>query len=175
MSIRQKFSESDDEKLLNLVEEHGEDNWKLISKCMGNKTQRQCRERYRNYVNPDINKSPWTVEEEELLLKKHEELGSKWSQLKKYFYKRTDVNIKNHYVGMINRQKILSRSQSRSCAGKSETKRSEKVSTSDETNVEENLEYFLDLSKLSEFDLQMLLTSNDFSFDFDPSFFPEAH
>lgn len=158
MSFRQRFSKSEDEKLLSLVKKYGTDDWDLISWSMGKKTVRQCRDRYCNYVNPDINLGSWTIEEEELLMKKYKELGPKWSLMKNYFNKRTEVNIKNHLVVMVKKQKI-----SNDLSGKSEPEGNKEVTTSEESELERN---FFDLLDLRKFDL--LITPNGFLFDFNP-------
>ena len=58
-----------------------------VAKQMPNRTTRQCREHWNYYLNPNINKDPWTSEEEALLLEKQGEFGNKWSQISKFFKK----------------------------------------------------------------------------------------
>jgi hypothetical protein len=65
---------------------------------LGNRTARQCRERYKNYLAPSIRIAPWTPEEDALLLQKYRELGPKWSQMTSFFGQRSAVSLKNHYV-----------------------------------------------------------------------------
>ncbi|OHT01903.1 Myb-like DNA-binding domain containing protein [Tritrichomonas foetus] len=97
---RLKFTEDEDQKLLMLVNKYGEKNWKKISKIMKNRTIRQCRDRYRHYISPGINRSPWNDEEDSLLLEKVEELGERWKILEKFFKNRTEVQIRNRYYTM---------------------------------------------------------------------------
>ena len=73
--VHYKFDPSEDELLINLVGTHGE-NWKLISEFIPGRNPKQCRERWNLYLKPDINKSPFTEDEDRLLLEKVRELGS---------------------------------------------------------------------------------------------------
>ncbi|OHT06197.1 hypothetical protein TRFO_25814 [Tritrichomonas foetus] len=96
-SKKVKFTKIEDEKLENLIREFGENNWKLIAERMAPRTARQCRERWTNYVNPSLSKDPWSHEEDELLLLKHEELGNHWKLIEKFFPSRSKNNIKHRY------------------------------------------------------------------------------
>lgn len=99
---KRKFSQEEDEKLAFIVSRYGESNWKRIAEQMGTRNCRQCRERWKNYLCPNVCKEPWTQEEDELLQKKYKELGSQWSVIAKFFPSRTDVNIKNRWVALTN-------------------------------------------------------------------------
>ena len=55
---RNKFTEIDDIKLIKAVKEKGKD-WKIISTMIGNKTARQCRDRYNNYLSPFVQNKKW--------------------------------------------------------------------------------------------------------------------
>ena len=92
-----KFSAEDDERLRVVVEEFGEGNWALIAEHMPGRNARQCKERWSNYLSPRLNRSPWTAEEDELLLKKQQEIGSKWVKISSFFENRTDAMCKNRF------------------------------------------------------------------------------
>lgn len=104
-SSRQMFTPKEDKQLLELVKEYGDRNWRVISKKMENRTTRQCRERYRNYLSPNLTNGPWTAEEDLLLEQKYVELGPKWAAISQFFKNRSDVNIKNRWAS--NRHKAL--------------------------------------------------------------------
>lgn len=104
-SSRQMFTPKEDKQLIELVKEYGDRNWRVISKKMENRTTRQCRERYRNYLSPNLTNGPWTAEEDLLLEQKYVELGPKWAAISQFFKNRSDVNIKNRWAS--NRHKAL--------------------------------------------------------------------
>ena len=93
-----KFGVEEDMKLRTLVSQLGENNWQQIAQNMPNRNPRQCKERWCNYLSPKICKSPWTHEEDELLLEKVKEIGARWVQIAKFFQNRTDISIKNRYL-----------------------------------------------------------------------------
>ena len=101
---RKKFSIAEDNKLKKLVDVFGVGNWTKISKMMGHRNARQCRDRYNNYLSPNLNMSPWTFEEEMKLDYLVQMYGRKWSMISKFFYNRTEINLKCHY-SMIERRK----------------------------------------------------------------------
>lgn len=93
-----KFTSDEDNMILKLVEIYGDENWALIASKMKGRSTRQCRERYRNYLSPTVNNSPWTSDEDTLLYKRYERFGPKWKLIADGFNNRTDINIKNRWL-----------------------------------------------------------------------------
>lgn len=85
--------------LLGKVQELGTQNWVIIARYLPGRLGRQCRERWHNVLNPKIVRRNWTREEDEFILKKFKEIGSKWSQISKMepLIGRTVSQIKNRY------------------------------------------------------------------------------
>ena len=100
-----KFTKEEDEKLRSIVAKYGESDWDMIADMMPGRNQRQCRERWLNYLSPSVNKEPWTREEDQLLIDKHNELGSRWVKIARFFTGRSDTAIKNRW--MVLQRKIL--------------------------------------------------------------------
>ena len=96
-SMKKHFSKGEDEKLKYLVSVFGDNNWSLVSQYMPGRQPRQCRERYIGYLMPSLVAHPWTEMEDELLIKKYEELGPKWVKFVPFFPGRSDSNIKNRW------------------------------------------------------------------------------
>ena len=94
---RKKFTELEDKKLEMLVQVFGDMNWPVIAKAMEGRTTRQCRERYKTYLAPNIRNEPWKPEEDELLISLVKQIGPKWAEIAKRFNGRTDNNVKNRW------------------------------------------------------------------------------
>jgi hypothetical protein len=96
-----RFSLEEDQQLRELVAQYETnpnkcgDKWVEISRHMPNRNPKQCKERWRNYLNPTLNSSPWTPEEDALLEQKFKEIGPKWARIATFFTGRTDMNCKN--------------------------------------------------------------------------------
>lgn len=94
---RAKFTQEEDEKLSKLVQTFGTSDWISISYQMPGRNSRQCRDRWQNYLSPEVVNGPWTAEEEDLLVKKYNEFGPSWKQIATFFPTRTDINIKSRW------------------------------------------------------------------------------
>jgi hypothetical protein len=92
-----KFTASEDTQLRSLVGLFGSHDWYAISLRMPGRSARQCKERWLNYLNPTLNTTAWTLEEDTLLFEKQREYGSRWTQIAKFFPNRTDGMIKNRF------------------------------------------------------------------------------
>ena len=68
---RKVFSPHEDEQLAELVERMGAKNWDVIASYIPNRTARQCRERWKFYLCPSVNRTPWTSDEDRRLLCKY--------------------------------------------------------------------------------------------------------
>jgi hypothetical protein len=50
------------------------------------------------YLDPEVIAGSWTSEEDAVLQRKHDELGSRWAAIAMFLPGRTEVQIKNRYV-----------------------------------------------------------------------------
>jgi hypothetical protein len=103
---RRIFEHHEDERLRQLVERFGAGDWLWISSHMPNRTPRQCRERYKTYLCPEVNIEPWSEEDDRLLLEKYQECGSKWADFRQFFSHRTVNNIKNRWHTLARRARM---------------------------------------------------------------------
>lgn len=102
---RTLFTPAEDEKLRSLVQTYGTNAWMMIASQLPTRSARQCRERYNTYLSPNIDNSPWTYQEDRLLVRKVLECGSKWSTIRSFFGNRTVNNIKNRWNTVLRRLK----------------------------------------------------------------------
>lgn len=96
-----KWTEYEDNLLRQLVSKFGENDWRHLAKKFDGRNSRQCRERWKYYLNPDLKVGNWTEEEDDLIIEKRDELGPKWMKISKFFQNRTDAMIKNRYKYLI--------------------------------------------------------------------------
>jgi hypothetical protein len=95
---KRRFSPEEDKTIIVLVEQYGPHAWSDISTHLVKRTPRQCRERYRHYLQPGIKNPPWSPEDDLILAREYERLGPKWSTIREYLPGRTDVSIKNRWA-----------------------------------------------------------------------------
>lgn len=101
---RNYWLQSEDSKLLSLVEQYGK-KWTKISTFMDGRNGKQVRDRYMNYLKPNIQQKEWTKEEDDILSKLYDEFGNKWSKIALYLCGRTENQIKNRFHAALRKQK----------------------------------------------------------------------
>ncbi|PAN45318.1 hypothetical protein PAHAL_9G109900 [Panicum hallii] len=77
MCTRGHWRPSEDEKLKELVALYGPHNWNAIAEKLQGRSGKSCRLRWFNQLDPRINRSPFSEEEEELLLASHRVHGNR--------------------------------------------------------------------------------------------------
>jgi hypothetical protein len=100
---KKKFELREDNLLTTAVRVHGTSNWSLVALAVPGRSARQCRERWNNYVNPNLHNEAWTDQEDSLLLEKFRELGPKWHRIAKYFEGRARNKVRNRIFALQHR------------------------------------------------------------------------
>jgi hypothetical protein len=71
--------------------------WEFVAQRFTNRTARQCRERWVNYLAPHLRSEPWTQEEDQLLREKVAQFGRAWAEISRVFCGRSVNDVKNRW------------------------------------------------------------------------------
>ncbi|CAK91710.1 unnamed protein product (macronuclear) [Paramecium tetraurelia] len=109
LSLQQTpWTQEQDEQLIQLINQSKEDGmqnkWCKIANLLNKhfkdspRTGKQCRERWNNHLNPEINRHPWNIKEDIELLELVKKKQKKWALISKILKpKRSENAVKNRY------------------------------------------------------------------------------
>ena len=104
------FTDEEDILLVKLIQQYGTNDWKKISNHIPNRNSRQCKERWCNFLCPQLNKNPWTDAEDQLLLEKYQVFGPQWKKISTFFDRRSHIAVRNR-MAMLKRHMNSSKSK----------------------------------------------------------------
>ena len=61
--FRKPWTHAEDEAVRSAVTAHGLGAWSLVAALVPGRTGKQCRERWYNHLDANVNKEPWSIEE----------------------------------------------------------------------------------------------------------------
>lgn len=103
-----QWSEDEDQKLQRAVSEMLEIDrielskisWSKVAQRVTNRTSKACRERWKGYLDPTVNRGPWKPEEDDYLVKTHALVGNQWAQISRGLSGRTADQIKTRHQSL---------------------------------------------------------------------------
>lgn len=101
---RKPFTTEEDSLLIALVRKHGKD-WNLIAKEMLDRNPRQCRDRYTDYLRPDLTNTPWTTAEDRQLLDLVKQKGNKCASIARALKNRSESMVKGRLYQLLKNRK----------------------------------------------------------------------
>lgn len=105
-----RWTEAEDEELLRVRSAQPDAKWSDISKCISNRSAKQCRERWVNHIGITTSK-PWSAEEDCELLVQAIAHDKEWNKVVDIMEGRTIQQVKNRYSHLIRGKKSKARSR----------------------------------------------------------------
>ncbi|KAI4364750.1 hypothetical protein MLD38_020804 [Melastoma candidum] len=130
--IKGQWTKEEDNLIVDLVEEHGEKQWALIAKSLPGRIGKQCRQRWYNYLRSGIVRTPWTEQEDSVLMEAHAQCGNKWAEFAKLLPGRSKQAIKSHW-----NQTLSKRVNNKNVAGRRPASEPSNSGNSDMKDLEE--------------------------------------
>jgi hypothetical protein len=95
--MKGSWTREEDEIIINFVKANGTKKWQKLCDLLPGRIGKQCRERWRNHLDPAINHAPWTPEEDSQLIELHKEHGNAWVTIARRMKNRSDNAVKNRW------------------------------------------------------------------------------
>eukprot|EP00158_Paraphelidium_tribonemae_P005397 Partr_v1_DN27317_c0_g1_i2_m46539 putative Small nuclear RNA activating complex, polypeptide 4, 190kDa len=91
------WSEFEDSLLIEGVRIHG-NLWAKVAQLIPGRTNIQCRNRWKDVLDPSIRSDPWTEQEDETLRRGFSEYGNKWTKISSLLPGRTGLQCRDRFL-----------------------------------------------------------------------------
>ncbi|KAJ6600857.1 Homeodomain-like protein [Mycena sp. CBHHK59/15] len=93
--VKGGWAPDEDQRLLNAIDCFGT-RWSLVASTVQTRNSDQCAKRWCDTLNPAIDRTPWSVEADDLLIQAVNQHGKVWTKIvQMYFPGRTGLSAKN--------------------------------------------------------------------------------
>ncbi|KAG0231390.1 hypothetical protein BGW42_000286 [Actinomortierella wolfii] len=83
------WTSQEEEMLLEAVRELSSENWHAVAARVPGRNAKQCMQKWQTDLDPQINRLPWTIEEDQRLVEAYQAYGNSWQQIAKVVETRT--------------------------------------------------------------------------------------
>jgi hypothetical protein len=101
--VKGPWTIQEDRKLITWVKKFGPKKWSQCSEYIKGRSDKQCRERWFNCLNPKVKKGNWNAEEDYKIFFLYKKYGSKWAQIANFFEGRSENSVKNRFYSTLRR------------------------------------------------------------------------
>jgi hypothetical protein len=108
--VKGSWTREEDELIISFVAENGTRDWTKLAALLPGRIGKQCRERWRNHLDPDVNREPWSEKEDTILIDMYDKIGSKWVKIAEHLPGRSDNAIKNRWNSTLKKRLEYERS-----------------------------------------------------------------
>jgi hypothetical protein len=91
------WTPEEDRAIIAFVEQNGTKQWQKLCASLPGRIGKQCRERWRNHLDPAINHAPWSEQEDQRLVELHKLHGNAWVTISGLMVNRSDNAVKNRW------------------------------------------------------------------------------
>lgn len=93
--VLNKFTKEEDVRLTRLMIENPKYNWEEVAEIMKTKSARQLKDRWQNYLDPSLDRSPFSEEEDAIILELYPQIGKRWKLMASHLPNRSPVDVRN--------------------------------------------------------------------------------
>jgi hypothetical protein len=98
---RGQWERHEDQAIIDFVRDNGSHSWAFCAEWIPGRNAKQCRERWCNFLDPNVSIAPWTAGEDVALIALHKKYGNHWVRISTMIPNRSANAIKNRWNGAL--------------------------------------------------------------------------